>query len=139
MSTLLHHIHPWMHKSIPKVEDRIEKKAAQQTELKIHAVHHLLDAFKLRVLAHPAPTIDWTTLQDAMESLQEDMDNIMEIRGPEPEASLLETTEDTMLAALFTTLIVPPPYPRECAKRHHSIRILEGDKARARKKKRTDL
>lgn len=44
-----------------------------------------------------------------MASLQEDMDNIMEIRGPEPEASLLETTEDTMLAALFTTLIVPPP------------------------------
>ena len=47
MATLLHHIQPLMQKSIAEVEDRIEKKVAQQKERKIQAVHQSLDAFEL--------------------------------------------------------------------------------------------
>ena len=70
MVTLLHHIQPWIQRSIANVEERIEIKMAQHTKRKIMEVHQHLDAFELRVLAQPAPIVDVTTLQDAMESLK---------------------------------------------------------------------
>ena len=48
MATLLHHIHPWMQRSIVEAEERLERKMAQYTERK---VHQRLDAFELRFLA----------------------------------------------------------------------------------------
>ena len=62
MATLLYHIQPWMQTSIAEAEDQIEKKISVQTERKIMAVHQHFDAFELRVLAWPAPTIDLMTL-----------------------------------------------------------------------------
>ena len=62
IATLLHHIQPWMQKSIVEVEDRVEKNIALQMERKIQAVHQRLNAFQFRVLAWPSPTIDLTTL-----------------------------------------------------------------------------
>ena len=50
MSTLLHHIHPWMQKSITEFEERLERKMVQFTERKIAEVNQRLDAFELRVL-----------------------------------------------------------------------------------------
>ena len=47
MSTLLHHIHPWMQKSIAESEARMER----QMQRKIAEVNQRLDAFELRVLA----------------------------------------------------------------------------------------
>ena len=58
-----------MPKSIVNTEDQIEKKLAQQMERKIQAVHPRLDAFELRVLTRPTPTIDLTILQEFMASL----------------------------------------------------------------------
>ena len=84
MDTLLHHIHPWMQKSIAEAEDRIDKRVAQQMERKIQAVNQRLDAFELRVLTRPAPTIDLTTLQEVVASLRADVDSILEIRGLDP-------------------------------------------------------
>ena len=51
MATLLHHIQPWMQKSITESEERLERKMVQYTERKIAEVHQRLDAFELRVLA----------------------------------------------------------------------------------------
>ena len=51
MVTLLHHIQPWMQKSITESKKRLERKMFQYTERKIAEVHHRLDAFELRVLA----------------------------------------------------------------------------------------
>ena len=51
-----------------------------------------------------------------MSSLWDDMDSILERRGPEPKASPVETTEDTVLVALFTAPTSLPPEPRECVK-----------------------
>ena len=54
MPTLLHHIQPWMQKSITESEDCLERKMHQFTERKIVKVNQRLDAFELRVLARPA-------------------------------------------------------------------------------------
>ena len=41
----------------------------QHTKRKISEVHQRFDAFELRVLARPAPLVDLSTLQAAIESL----------------------------------------------------------------------
>ena len=109
MATLLHHIQLWMQKSIAESEARMEWKMQR----KISEVHQRLDAFELRVLARPAPPVDVSTLQAAVDSLRADIDTILEARVPEP----VEPVEDTVLAALFATSELPPPSPRESAKR----------------------
>ena len=49
-------------------------------------------------------------------SLRADIDMILEARVPEFEASS-EPAEDTVMAALFATIEIPPPPPREHANR----------------------
>ena len=51
MATLLHHIQPWMQKSIAEAEERLEWRMIQHKERKITEVHQRLEAFELRVLA----------------------------------------------------------------------------------------
>ena len=99
---------------------------------KIIEVHQCLDAFELRVLAHPAPLVVVSTLQAAVDSLRADIDTILEARVPK----LVETFEDTVLAALFATSELPPPSPRESAK---SRRGRSEDEARSRKKERREM
>ena len=76
MATLLHHIEPWMQKSIAEADERLERRMIHHTERKIAEVHQRLDAFELRVLARPAPPVDVSTLQDAVDSLSADIDMI---------------------------------------------------------------
>ena len=128
MATLLHHIQPWMQKSITESEARMERKMQR----KIAEVHRRLDAFVLRVLARPAPPVDVSTLQAAVDSLHADIDMVLEARVPEP----VEPAEDTVLAALFATLEILPPPPRESDKRR---RGRAEDEARARKKERREM
>ena len=109
MATLLHHIQPWMQNSITESEERLKWKMVQYTERKIAEVHQRLDAFELRVLARPAPPVRSTAFAD--------IDTILESRVPEFEVNSVEPTEDTVLEALFATLEIPPPPPREHAKR----------------------
>ena len=75
MTTLLHHIQPWMQKAITEFEARMERKMQR----KITEVHQRLDAFELRVLARPAPSVDVSTLQAAVDSLRADIDTILEV------------------------------------------------------------
>ena len=108
----------------------------QYTEWNIVEVHQRFDAFKLRVLARPAPPVYVSTLQAAVDSLRADIDMILEARVPESEAPSVEPVEDTMLAVLFTTSEIPPPPPREHAK---SRRGRAEDEARGRKKERREM
>ena len=55
---------------------------------------------------------------------------------PESEAPSVESTEDTILVALFSTSEIPSPPPRESDKRH---RGRSEDEARARKKERREM
>ena len=105
-----------MQKSITEFEERLERKIMQFTERKIAEVNQRLDAFELRVLARPAPPVDVSTLQTAVDSLRADTDMILEARVPEPEAPSVEPAEDIVLAALFATSEVPPPPPRDSSK-----------------------
>ena len=136
MATLLHHIQPWMQKSITESEKRLERKMMQFTEWKIAEVNQRLDAFELGVLARPAPPVDVSTLQAAVDSFRADIDTILEARVPESEAPSVEPAEDTVLAALFATSEVPPPPPLESAKR---LRGRAEDEARARKKEHREM
>ena len=83
MDTLLHHIQPWMQKSITESEARLERKMQQFTVWKIAEVNQRLDAFELRVLARPSPPVDVSTLQAAVDSLRADIDTIPEARVPD--------------------------------------------------------
>ena len=118
MATLHHHIHPWMQRSIVDTDQSLESKMVQHTERKIIEFHQHLEAFKLRVLARPAPQVDLSNLQVAFESLRADIDMILEARVPESEAPSVEPSNDTVMAALFATSEIPPPPPRDYAKRH---------------------
>ena len=69
MATFLHHIQPWMQRSIAEAEERLERKMVQHTKWKISEVHQRLDAFELRVLARPAPQVDVSNLQAVLEHL----------------------------------------------------------------------
>ena len=109
MATLLHHIQPWMQKSIAEAEERLKRRMVQHTERKIAEVHQYLDSFELRVLARPAPPVDVSTLQAAVDSLRADINTILEARVPESEASSAEPAEDTVMATLFATSEIPPP------------------------------
>ena len=87
----------------------------QFSERKVAEVNQLLDSFELRVLARPAPPMDVSTLQAAVDTLRADIDMILKARVPESEAVSGEPAEDTVLAALFATSEIPPPPPRENA------------------------
>ena len=117
MATLLHHIQPWMQRSITETEERLERKMVQYKERKIAEVHQRLDVFESRVLAWPNRPVDVSNLQAAVDSLRADIDTILDARVPEPEAPSVEPAEDTVLAALFATSEIPPPPLREHAKR----------------------
>ena len=116
MDTLLHHIQPWMQRSIAEAEERLERRMVQHTERKITEVHQRFDAFEMRVLARPAPQVDVCTLQATVESLRVDINMILEARVPEFEVPYTEPVEDTVMEALFATSEIPPPPPREHAK-----------------------
>ena len=133
MATLLHHIQPWMQRSIAEAEGHLERRMVRHAELNIAEVHQCLDAFELRVLARPAPQVDVSILQAAVNCLRTDIDMILDARLPDSEAPFAEPAEDTVMAALIATSEIPPPPPREHAKRRWDR---AEDKARAWKKER---
>ena len=122
-----------MQRSITESEERLERKMMKFTERKIVEVNQCLDAFELRVLAQPSPSVDVSTLQAAVDSLRADIDMILEVRVSDSEAPSVEPAEDIVLAALFATSDIPPHPPQESDKR---CRGRAEDEARARKKQR---
>ena len=71
-----------------------------------------------------------------VESLRIDIDMILETMVPESEAPFAEPAKDTVMVALFTTSDIPPPPPREHAKRYKGR---GEDESRARKKERHEI
>ena len=79
--------------------------------------HERLDAFDLWVLAQPSPPVDVSTLQAAIKILRTNIYMILEANVHKSKAPYAEPVEDTVLASLFSTSDIPPPPPREYAKR----------------------
>ena len=136
MAKLLHHIQPWMQRSIAEVEEILEWRMVQHTELKISGVHRRLDTFELQVLALPSLQVDVSTLQATVESLRADIDMILEDTVPEYESPSAEPDEDTEMADLFATFEIPPPPLQEHSKKRKGR---EEDDTRAWKKERREV
>lgn len=117
----------------------MEKRIAELMEQKIQAFHQCIDAFELRVLARPVPTINLTPHQDVVASLRADVDNIVEMRGTKSKNEAFELAEDIVFVELFTTPTEQFPDPYSHSKRHHSSCTYEREDACAMKKERTDL
>ena len=135
MATVRHHM-PWMQRSITEKEERLKRKMVQYTERKIAEVHQHLDAFELRMLARPSPSVDMSTIEAAVDSLRADIDTILEARVSESEAPSVDPAEDTVLGALFATSEILPPPPQKHAER---LRGRAEDEAQARKKERHEM
>lgn len=117
MDIFLQNIHPLIQRYIAEVEERLERKMGQHNKRKVMDVQHQLDTFELWFIARPAPIVDVTAPQAALESLRSDLDTILEAPLLESEARSLEPFEDTVLADFLSTTTVPQPQPGEHAKR----------------------
>uniref|UniRef100_M1DLL2 Integrase core domain containing protein n=1 Tax=Solanum tuberosum TaxID=4113 RepID=M1DLL2_SOLTU len=102
MATLLHHIQPWMQKSIDESEARMERMMDGMMDRKVQAVNKRLDAFELRVLERSAPVIDLSALQAELASLRTDVDAILAAPSVEPQVAPTALADDTVLDALFS-------------------------------------
>ena len=69
------------------------------------------------MLARPAPPVDVSTLKAAVDSLRAVIDTILKARVPESETPSVKPAKDTVMAALFTALKIPPPPSREHSQR----------------------
>ncbi|KAG5599281.1 hypothetical protein H5410_030651 [Solanum commersonii] len=107
MATLLHHIHPWMQKSIVESEARMEG----MIERKIQAINKCLDAFELRLLKRPAPTINLSSFQSELASLRTDIDSILATSTVEPQAAPTTLADDTVFDVLFSGTTEEGPEP----------------------------
>uniref|UniRef100_M1DZ10 Integrase core domain containing protein n=1 Tax=Solanum tuberosum TaxID=4113 RepID=M1DZ10_SOLTU len=135
MATLLHHIQPWMQKSIAESEARMERMMDGMMDRKVQAVNKRLDAFELRVLDRSAPATDLSALQADLASLRTDVDAILVAPSVETQAAPTVLADDTMLDALFSgTTEEGPVRTHAKGKRHRSHRT-EEEKAHKRQRR----
>uniref|UniRef100_M1DI10 Integrase core domain containing protein n=1 Tax=Solanum tuberosum TaxID=4113 RepID=M1DI10_SOLTU len=140
MATLLHHMQPWKQKLIVEFEARMERRMEDMMDWKIQAVNKCLDAFELRVLKRPAPTIDLSSFEVELASLWADVDAILATPIVDPQAALTALADDTVLDALFSGIAeegTEPTYTK--GKRHCSSRTEEekSQKRQRRQEKKT--
>ncbi|KAK4713502.1 hypothetical protein R3W88_019409 [Solanum pinnatisectum] len=94
MATLLHHVKPWMQKSIAEFKARMEWRMETMMDQKVQAVHKLLDSFELRVLERPTPATDLSSFQTELKSLRADLDAIIATPIDEPESAPTALADD---------------------------------------------
>uniref|UniRef100_M1DSQ8 Integrase core domain containing protein n=1 Tax=Solanum tuberosum TaxID=4113 RepID=M1DSQ8_SOLTU len=111
MATLLHHIQSWMQKSIAESEARMERRMEGMMDRKIQAVNKNLDAFELRVLERPSPTIDLSFFQSELASLRANVDVILATPTVEPQVAPPALADDTVLDVLFSGTAEEGPEP----------------------------
>uniref|UniRef100_M1BMH3 Integrase core domain containing protein n=1 Tax=Solanum tuberosum TaxID=4113 RepID=M1BMH3_SOLTU len=96
MATLLHHIQPWMQKSIAESNARMERRMGAMMDRKVQDVNKRLDAFELRVFERSAPATDLSTLQADLASLRTDVDAILAAPSVDTQASPTALADDTV-------------------------------------------
>uniref|UniRef100_M1DQQ6 Integrase core domain containing protein n=1 Tax=Solanum tuberosum TaxID=4113 RepID=M1DQQ6_SOLTU len=95
-----------------------------------------------RVLARPAPDTNLSSIRAELDSLQVDVDVILEIPANEPEHALMVLSEDTILNALFR-VDAETHNDTTCArgKKHHfshSSKIVNNAQTRKRERKKEE-
>uniref|UniRef100_M1DQR4 Integrase core domain containing protein n=1 Tax=Solanum tuberosum TaxID=4113 RepID=M1DQR4_SOLTU len=129
MATLLHHIQPWMQKSIAESEARIKRRMEGMMDRKVQAVNKRLDAFELRVLERSAPGIDLSALQADLASLRTDVDALLAAPSVETQAAPTALADDTVLEALFSGTAEEGPAPTHAKGKRHRPHRTEEEKA----------
>ncbi|KAG5609665.1 hypothetical protein H5410_020946 [Solanum commersonii] len=106
-----------MQKSIAEFEVRIERRMEGMMDRKIQDVKKRLDAFEVRVLERPAPTIDLSSFQSELACLQADVYAILATPTVEPQAAPTTLVDDMVMDALFsgTAEEEPEPTHTKCA------------------------
>uniref|UniRef100_M1DJF2 Integrase core domain containing protein n=1 Tax=Solanum tuberosum TaxID=4113 RepID=M1DJF2_SOLTU len=135
MATLLHHIQPWMQKSIVESEAKMERRMEGMMDWKVQTVNKRLDAFELRVLERPTPAIDLSFFQAELASPRGDVDAILSTLTVEPQAAPTALVDDTVLDALFSATADEESVPTHTkGKRHRSSRT-EEEKSQKRQRR----
>uniref|UniRef100_M1E150 Integrase core domain containing protein n=1 Tax=Solanum tuberosum TaxID=4113 RepID=M1E150_SOLTU len=135
MATLLHHIQPWMQKSIDEYEARMERRMEGMMDRKVQAVNKRLDAFELRALELSAPAIDLSSLQAELASVRTEVDAILVAPTVEPQDTPTALADNTVLDALFSGTAEEGHEPTHAkGKRHRSSRT-EEEKAQKRQRR----
>uniref|UniRef100_M1DPJ2 Integrase core domain containing protein n=1 Tax=Solanum tuberosum TaxID=4113 RepID=M1DPJ2_SOLTU len=135
MATLLHHIQPWMQKSIVESKVRMERRMEGMMDRKVQAVKKRLDAFELRVLERSAPATDLSALQADLASLRTDVDVILAAPSVETQAAPTTLADDTVLDALFSGTAEDGPAPIYAKGKRHRSHRTEKEKAHNRQRR----
>uniref|UniRef100_M1DQL8 Integrase core domain containing protein n=1 Tax=Solanum tuberosum TaxID=4113 RepID=M1DQL8_SOLTU len=133
MATLLHHIQPWMQKSIAESEARMERRMEGMMDRMVQAVNKCLDAFELRVLERSASAIDLSSLQAELASVWTDVDAILAAPTVEPQAAPTALVDHTVLDALFSGTAEEGLEPTHAKGKRHRSNRTEEEKAQKRK------
>uniref|UniRef100_M1DK06 Integrase core domain containing protein n=1 Tax=Solanum tuberosum TaxID=4113 RepID=M1DK06_SOLTU len=128
-----------MQLAMEESEARIEQRVEHMMDQKVQAVHKHLDAFELRVLERPTPTVDLTILQKKIENLRADITGLLVTpeTEPESESARMAPVDNTVVTALFSDDMLPPDSSCATGKRPRSGRtcaIVEAERARKRER-----
>uniref|UniRef100_M1DF13 Integrase core domain containing protein n=1 Tax=Solanum tuberosum TaxID=4113 RepID=M1DF13_SOLTU len=132
MATLLHHIQPWMQKSIAESEARMERRMEGMMDRKVQAVNKRLDAFELRILERSVPAINLSALQVDLDCLQIDVDAILAAPSVDPQVAPTALADDTVLDALFSGTAEEGLASTHAKGKRHSSHRTEEEKAKKR-------
>uniref|UniRef100_M1DAM2 Integrase core domain containing protein n=1 Tax=Solanum tuberosum TaxID=4113 RepID=M1DAM2_SOLTU len=132
IATLLHHIQPWMQKSITESEARMERRMEGMMDQKVQTVNKRLDAFELCILERSAPAIDLSALQAELASLRTDVDAILAAPSVEPQVTPTALADDTVLDALFSRTAEEGLAPTHAKGKRHRSHSTEEEKAQKR-------
>uniref|UniRef100_M1DIY3 Integrase core domain containing protein n=1 Tax=Solanum tuberosum TaxID=4113 RepID=M1DIY3_SOLTU len=104
------------------------------------AVYKRLDAFELRILERPAPTIDLSIFHAELASLRANMGSILVPPESAPVAAPTEEVDTVVISVLFGDSMPPPDSSRAAGKRSRSDRTSNDAEAhRLRKKERQQI
>lgn len=98
MATLLHHVQPWMQKSIAESERRMEAMIDQ----KFDVVNKRLDSFEVRVQEQLSSTTYMSSFQADLANIRADVDAILSTPAIESQPAPTTLSDDTVLDALFS-------------------------------------
>uniref|UniRef100_M1DX81 Integrase core domain containing protein n=1 Tax=Solanum tuberosum TaxID=4113 RepID=M1DX81_SOLTU len=135
MATLLHHIQPWMQKSIAESEARMEQRMEGMMDQKVQAINKRLDAFELRILEQSAPAIDLSALQAELASLRTEVDAILAAPSVEPQVAPTALADDTVLDTLFSRTAEEGLEPTHAKGKRHRSHRTEEEKAQKRQRR----
>uniref|UniRef100_M1DUS9 Integrase core domain containing protein n=1 Tax=Solanum tuberosum TaxID=4113 RepID=M1DUS9_SOLTU len=132
MDTMLQHMRPRMQRSMEEFEARMERIM----DVKIQAVCKRLDAFELRVLESPCPTIEVTTFQIELTRLRSYVDALLAFVETVPEPTPEDEVDEVVMTTLFGDTMPPPDPSREPGKSTRSSEQTSAVKEARQAKKR---